>query len=60
MGLGSLITEITANEEDTSEDIKDSTRVDAEGMVVQHHTYEKKQTNISVPVFLVCELANHI
>ncbi|XP_075876541.1 transcription initiation factor TFIID subunit 1 isoform X8 [Nelusetta ayraudi] len=33
LGLGSLITEITANEEDSSEDIKDSTRVDAEGWV---------------------------
>lgn len=33
LGLGSLITEITANEEDAPEDSKDSSRVDAEGLV---------------------------
>lgn len=32
LGLGSLITEITANEEDTQEEGKDSGSVDAEGL----------------------------
>lgn len=33
LGLGSLITEITANEEDGQDESKDSSRVDAEGLV---------------------------
>jgi len=59
LGLGSLITEITANEDDEKEDSKDSGNVDSEGEILYIYIYsgtlyEYGQEQISVIFSVFC------